>query len=183
MHDLPMSSFFGAILAATQGHKPSVVQIRADDLSPEAIGGRVVAALWLLAPELDEGALVTVDANRTRVRVLPLLRRVAWIGSTRGRGRAGAGRIQVIGILPPLPIPRASPCVRERYDPHDVLLLPVHDAIWKATKENQLYSSTMRRASDFIDRVLDVSVKSRANLGCRRSVEVHSRFEFVVGDR
>jgi len=35
-HDLD----FSAILAATQGDKPSVVQIRADDVRPEAIGER-----------------------------------------------------------------------------------------------------------------------------------------------
>lgn len=49
-HDLD----FGAILAATQGLKPSVVQIRAEDVSPDVIGKMVV------------------DANRTRLRILPL---------------------------------------------------------------------------------------------------------------
>jgi predicted nuclease of predicted toxin-antitoxin system len=43
-HDLD----FGAMLAATHGEKPSVVQIR------------------------EEGALLTIDPNRTRLRVLPL---------------------------------------------------------------------------------------------------------------
>ena len=70
-HDLD----FGAILAATQGEKPSVVQIRAEDVSPEVIGASVVAALRQMADELEAGALVTVDTNRTRLRVLPLLRR------------------------------------------------------------------------------------------------------------
>ena len=36
---------FSAILAATHGEKPSVVQIRADDVSPDVIGLRVIAAL------------------------------------------------------------------------------------------------------------------------------------------
>jgi predicted nuclease of predicted toxin-antitoxin system len=36
-HDLD----FSAILAATNGDKPSVVQIRADDVSPDAIGEQV----------------------------------------------------------------------------------------------------------------------------------------------
>lgn len=36
-HDLD----FSAILAVTQGEKPSVVQIRADDVSPTAIGCRL----------------------------------------------------------------------------------------------------------------------------------------------
>jgi len=70
-HDLD----FGAILAATHGEKPSVVQIRAEDVSPDAIGKQVVAALRQMASELEEGALLTVDPNRTRLRVLPLWHR------------------------------------------------------------------------------------------------------------
>jgi predicted nuclease of predicted toxin-antitoxin system len=40
-HDLD----FGAILAATQANKPSVVQIRSEDVNPDIIGKQVVAAL------------------------------------------------------------------------------------------------------------------------------------------
>ncbi|AAF84831.1 DUF5615 family PIN-like protein (plasmid) [Xylella fastidiosa] len=67
-HDLD----FGAILAATHGEKPSVVQIRAEDISPDVIGKQIVIALRQMAAELEEGALVTVDPNRTRLRLLPL---------------------------------------------------------------------------------------------------------------
>lgn len=67
-HDLD----FGAILAATHGEKPSVVQIRAEDVSPDVIGKQVIAALRQMTPELTEGALLTVDPGRTRLRVLPL---------------------------------------------------------------------------------------------------------------
>jgi predicted nuclease of predicted toxin-antitoxin system len=67
-HDLD----FSAILAATHGEKPSVVQIRADDVSPDVIGKHVIIALRQMASELEEGALLTVDPNRTRLRVLPL---------------------------------------------------------------------------------------------------------------
>jgi len=63
---------FGAILATTRGDKPSVVQIRSRDVSPDAIGGPVVDALRQMAGELDAGALLTVDPNRTRLRILPL---------------------------------------------------------------------------------------------------------------
>jgi predicted nuclease of predicted toxin-antitoxin system len=63
---------FGAILAVTQGRKPSVVQIRSDNLSLDAIGKQIVFALEQTKAELEEGALVTVDPNRTRLRVLPL---------------------------------------------------------------------------------------------------------------
>lgn len=67
-HDLD----FGAILAATHGEKPSVVQIRAEDVSKDVIGKQVIAALRQMSSELEEGALLTVDPNRTRLRVLPL---------------------------------------------------------------------------------------------------------------
>jgi predicted nuclease of predicted toxin-antitoxin system len=67
-HDLD----FGAMLAATNGDKPSVVQIRSADVSPEAIGVAVVSALRQMAGDLDKGALLTIDAARARLRVLPL---------------------------------------------------------------------------------------------------------------
>jgi len=67
-HDLD----FSAVLAATQGTKPSVVQIRSDNLSPAAIGEPLIAALRQMATELAAGALLTVDPGRTRLHVLPL---------------------------------------------------------------------------------------------------------------
>ena len=70
-HDLD----FSAILAVTQGKKPSVVQIRADDISVSAIGAQVVAALWQMELELVAGALLTIDPGRTRLNLLPLPRK------------------------------------------------------------------------------------------------------------
>jgi predicted nuclease of predicted toxin-antitoxin system len=69
-HDLD----FGAILAATRGGKPSVVQLRAGDLSPERLGTLVITGLRKTESELVEGALLSIDALRTRVRLLPLSR-------------------------------------------------------------------------------------------------------------
>lgn len=63
---------FGGMLAASGGLGPSVVQIRADDLSPTAIGSAVVAALRQAAGELATGALVTVDPRRARMTLLPI---------------------------------------------------------------------------------------------------------------
>jgi len=70
-HDLD----FGAILAASGRSGPSVMQIRADDLSFDAIGSAIIAALRQMADSLAAGALVTVEPARTRVSVLPLDRR------------------------------------------------------------------------------------------------------------
>jgi predicted nuclease of predicted toxin-antitoxin system len=63
---------FGAILAVTHADKPSVVQIRSDNLSPDVIGESVVRALRQLRDQLQSGALVIVEPQRTRLRVLPL---------------------------------------------------------------------------------------------------------------
>lgn len=63
---------FGAILATTHGQKPSVVQIRSERVNPNAIGKQVIAALLQMAPELEAGALLTIDPGSTRMRVLPL---------------------------------------------------------------------------------------------------------------
>jgi predicted nuclease of predicted toxin-antitoxin system len=49
-----------------------VVQVRAEDLRIESIGGAVVTALRQMAAELEAGALLSVDPNRTRMRLLPL---------------------------------------------------------------------------------------------------------------
>jgi predicted nuclease of predicted toxin-antitoxin system len=67
-HDLD----FSAILAAIDAEKPSVVQIRAEDISPNIIGDQVITALHQMSSELETGALLTIDTNRTRLRLLPL---------------------------------------------------------------------------------------------------------------
>jgi predicted nuclease of predicted toxin-antitoxin system len=69
-HDLD----FGTLLAASRSSGPSVVQLRADDVSPEASAAAVMAALKQTENDLLTGALVTVDVARTRIRLLPLLR-------------------------------------------------------------------------------------------------------------
>ena len=70
-HDLD----FSAILSATHGDKPSVAQIRADDVNPNLIGHQVVVALRQMQAELADGALLTIDPSRTRIRLLPLYRK------------------------------------------------------------------------------------------------------------
>lgn len=67
-HDLD----FGAILAATNADAPSVLQVRTQDPTPEHCGEIVLATLRRHATALAEGALISVDENRARVRLLPL---------------------------------------------------------------------------------------------------------------
>lgn len=63
---------FSAILATTQGYKPSVVQVRSDNTNPDSIGLQVVAALRQAEDDLRGGALLTIDLDRARLRLLPL---------------------------------------------------------------------------------------------------------------
>ena len=66
---------FGAILAASAASSPSVIQVRATDLTPARVGDIVETALSQYEEWLDEGALITIEAARFRVRVLPLRKR------------------------------------------------------------------------------------------------------------
>lgn len=63
---------FPAILAATKGLRPSVIVVRSDILTPEALGSAVLAAIHKAKNELIAGVIVSVDAQRARMRVLPL---------------------------------------------------------------------------------------------------------------
>jgi hypothetical protein len=46
--------------------------LRADNLAHDVIGKQVVDALHRLGEELERGALVTIEPERTRMRILPL---------------------------------------------------------------------------------------------------------------
>lgn len=67
-HDLD----FGAILAAIKSAGPSVIQVRADEILPDALEGVVAAAIDDFAEELRSGAIVVVEPHRARVRILPI---------------------------------------------------------------------------------------------------------------
>lgn len=63
---------FGRLLALTYAKGPSVLQLRGGDLLPEGVGNVVLTALRESADSLATGALVVVDADRFRVRLLPI---------------------------------------------------------------------------------------------------------------
>jgi len=69
-HDLD----FGALIAATQARTPSVIQVRAQDIFPATLGVKVLSVISRLYAELENGALVSIDPERARVRILPLRR-------------------------------------------------------------------------------------------------------------
>jgi predicted nuclease of predicted toxin-antitoxin system len=64
-----------AILAASGSQHPSVVQLRSDALQPARLGPAVLAAVGAVADELSAGALLTIDAVRARLHILPLTSR------------------------------------------------------------------------------------------------------------
>src|SRR5271157_3836667 len=67
-HDLE----FGNLLASKQQRRPSIIQLRGQETSPAKMGDVVVLAVRSVERELDRGALITIDAGRARVRILPL---------------------------------------------------------------------------------------------------------------
>jgi predicted nuclease of predicted toxin-antitoxin system len=67
-HDLD----FSAILATTKAGRPSVVQVRAMNLAPDALAGPVLAGVRQSERALAAGAVLTIDPARMRVRLLPL---------------------------------------------------------------------------------------------------------------
>jgi predicted nuclease of predicted toxin-antitoxin system len=67
-HDLD----FGTLLALTRAVGPSVLQVRAQNVLPAAIGELVVRVVTEQKAALEAGALVTVDERHARVRILPV---------------------------------------------------------------------------------------------------------------
>lgn len=67
-HDLD----FGTILAVGQMDCPSVIQIRTQDVHPASLKQLVFQVLRKFQGPLENGALVTVDESKARVRLLPI---------------------------------------------------------------------------------------------------------------
>ncbi|MGA9382133.1 MAG: DUF5615 family PIN-like protein, partial [Phormidium sp.] len=63
---------FGTLLAATQVQLPSVIQVRTQEVLPEAIAELVINALRQFESQLQAGALMTIDRARLRIRILPI---------------------------------------------------------------------------------------------------------------
>jgi len=67
-HDLDI----GAILAATDADAPSVIQIRTQDVTPDKAKDLLLNALKRFEKDLLRGALISLDEEKSRVRLLPL---------------------------------------------------------------------------------------------------------------
>jgi predicted nuclease of predicted toxin-antitoxin system len=66
-HDLD----FGAILATTKASAPSVIQVRTQDVTPTVLKTTVFAAIEQYQSLLESGALIIVDKQKLRARILP----------------------------------------------------------------------------------------------------------------
>jgi predicted nuclease of predicted toxin-antitoxin system len=62
---------FGTLLALTHAIGPSVLQVRGEEVLPRLVGHSVLMTLKAHALDLKSGALVTLDTNRSRIRLLP----------------------------------------------------------------------------------------------------------------
>lgn len=69
-HDLD----FGNLLGMTREAGPSVIQVRTQDVTSEAIGTAVLSAIEKHGTALAQGAIVTIQMHSSRVRVLPIHR-------------------------------------------------------------------------------------------------------------
>lgn len=69
-HDLD----FGTLLAYTGDNGPSVIRVREQDVDPATTGDAVLAAIHRCQELSESGALVTVDLQRAKARVLPIRR-------------------------------------------------------------------------------------------------------------
>ena len=67
-HDLD----FGTLLAHSQGSAPSVIQARVPDPSPDKIGQQILEIRRQFQTELISGAIITLAADRSKVRILPI---------------------------------------------------------------------------------------------------------------
>lgn len=68
-HDLD----FGTILAISQASAPSVIQIRTQNLLSFDFQTLLINVLREFTNELENGALITVEPNRAKVKILPII--------------------------------------------------------------------------------------------------------------
>ncbi len=63
---------FGMLLTVRKAGRPSVIQVRSQDVLSSAIGPAVLQSIRSVQHHLESGALVTVEPARARIRLLPI---------------------------------------------------------------------------------------------------------------
>jgi len=67
---------FHALLALTEAISPSVIRIRIERLRAQALTNLLLTVIGECEEDLEQGAVVTVEPSRIRVRRLPLVNEV-----------------------------------------------------------------------------------------------------------
>ena len=67
-HDLD----FGTTLALTKAEAPSVIQVRTQNVTINHLSKMVVSAVETYTDLLEKGALIVLDEDKKRIRILPL---------------------------------------------------------------------------------------------------------------
>ena len=67
-HDLD----FGSLLFSTNATSPSVMQLRMEDIRPQSSSKIVITALKETEEAINQGAIITIDPRKSRIRLLPL---------------------------------------------------------------------------------------------------------------
>jgi predicted nuclease of predicted toxin-antitoxin system len=67
-HDLD----FGTALALTKAEKPSVIQVRTQNVTVAHLSKMVISAIETYADLLLKDALIVLDEDKKRIRILPL---------------------------------------------------------------------------------------------------------------
>lgn len=71
---VPLDADFHTFLALAGATSPSVIRIRIERLRAQALTGLLLTVIGECEGALEEGAVVTVEPSRIRVRYLPLFR-------------------------------------------------------------------------------------------------------------
>ncbi|WP_461450977.1 DUF5615 family PIN-like protein [Mucilaginibacter sp.] len=67
-HDLD----FGTTLALTKAESPSVIQVRTQNITVDHLSKMVISTLKTYTELLEKGALIVLDEDKKRIRILPL---------------------------------------------------------------------------------------------------------------
>lgn len=67
-HDLD----FGTALALTKAEKPSIIQVRTQNVTTAHLSTMVISTIKSYNEMLIKGALIVLDEDRSRIRILPL---------------------------------------------------------------------------------------------------------------
>jgi len=63
---------FSVIMSISHGIKPSVVQIRVQGIQMDRVVDLIILAIQQYTNEIEVGAVLTIDAKKARMRLLPL---------------------------------------------------------------------------------------------------------------